>query len=160
MPVSMSYLNTSDLPDDNTPHSVDSVAPYVTGKGIVLFVVSKSVTTIWGLLLPVSGQFGPVSPESHWHWPEFGVKLYNVFIVGQIHYLKKYSIQLLDKNEDSLFLLKTRYYEFEYWLVNIPMYTLSTDHWRGLFTPHLNWYTGLFCITSGHNGITTLCLWW
>ena len=46
MPVCMSYLNTSDLPDDNAPHSVDSVAPYVTGKGIVLLVVSKSVTTI------------------------------------------------------------------------------------------------------------------
>jgi len=46
MPTNMPHLNTSDLPDDNTPHSVDSVAPYVTGKGIVLFVVSKSVTTI------------------------------------------------------------------------------------------------------------------
>jgi len=46
MPVDMPHLNTSDLPDDNTPHSVDSVAPYVTGKGIVLLVVSKSVTII------------------------------------------------------------------------------------------------------------------
>jgi len=63
----VSYLNTSDLPDDNTPHSVDSAAPYVIGKGIVL--VSKSVTTTWRLLLPDSEHVGPTSPESHWHSP-------------------------------------------------------------------------------------------
>ena len=60
-----SHLKTSDLPDDNTPHSVDSIAPYVTGKGIAS-LASKSVLNVGcRLLLPDTGQLAPLLPESH-----------------------------------------------------------------------------------------------
>ena len=42
------YLKTRDLPDDSVLQSVDSSAPYTTGRGIVLVGLSKSVMIVCG----------------------------------------------------------------------------------------------------------------